>query len=257
MARNQALHTNAGIGQRADLEITNHGSDRYYTVCAVMGTATLVFWFQGLRKPYPDRTFNNITAASTFVACIAYFTMGSNLGQVPVLAEWTRPSSTKVGAAGTREIFYVRYIDWFITTPLLLLDLLLTSRMPLPMILSTIFADLIMVVCGLVGALVSTGFKWGFWTFGSAAFLLVVWQILVDGRRHAFNPGGPDLFDIYARLIFYGVLDIISKVGFGVVLLAGHRNIPSDDTNASDENGQAVTQPRYSMAGGPTTSNPV
>ena len=28
-----------------------------------------------------------------------------------------------------RSIYYVRYIDWFITTPLLLLDLLLTAGM--------------------------------------------------------------------------------------------------------------------------------
>jgi bacteriorhodopsin len=49
----------------------------------------------------------------------------------------------------------------FITTPLLLLDLLLTAGSPWPSILWTIFLDLVMVITGLVGALVKTRYKWG------------------------------------------------------------------------------------------------
>ena len=48
-----------------------------------------------------------------------------------------------------------------ITTPLLLMDLLLTSGLPWPTILWTIFLDEVMIITGLVGALVSTRYKWG------------------------------------------------------------------------------------------------
>ena len=44
------------------------------------------------------------------VAAIAYFTMGSDLGQTGIKPEFMR-SSPKVHGA-LREIFYVRYIDW-------------------------------------------------------------------------------------------------------------------------------------------------
>mgnify|MGYP003624094080 CR=1 FL=1 len=71
--------------------------------------------------------------------------MGSNLGFTPIQVEYAR-SNPKV--RGTyRSIFYVRYIDWVITTPLLLLDLLLTAGMPWPTIFFVIVVDEIMVCC--------------------------------------------------------------------------------------------------------------
>jgi bacteriorhodopsin len=95
------------------------------------------------RKPRRDRLFHYLTAAVVFVAAIAYFTMGSNLGFTPIQVEYAR-SNPKV--RGTyRSIFYVRYIDWVITTPLLLLDLLLTAGMPWPTIFFIIVVDEIMV----------------------------------------------------------------------------------------------------------------
>jgi bacteriorhodopsin len=69
--------------------------------------------------------------------------MGSNLGFTPIQVEYSR--SDPVVAGTYRSIFYVRYIDWFITTPLLLLDLLLTAGMPWPTLLWVIVVDWIMV----------------------------------------------------------------------------------------------------------------
>jgi bacteriorhodopsin len=48
-----------------------------------------------------------------------------------------------------------------VTTPLLLMDLLLTAGLPWPTILYTIFLDEVMIVTGLVGALVKSRYKWG------------------------------------------------------------------------------------------------
>jgi bacteriorhodopsin len=45
--------------------------------------------------------------------------MASNLGWTGIQVEFQR-SNAKV-AGNIRQIFYVRYIDWVITTPLLLL----------------------------------------------------------------------------------------------------------------------------------------
>ncbi len=49
--------------------------------------------------------------------------------------------------------------DRFITTPLLLLSLLLTAALPWPTILFTLLVNQVMIVCGLVGALTRTSFK--------------------------------------------------------------------------------------------------
>ena len=158
-ARNNALLVNPNIGGRADISITTHGSDFYYAICAVMGTVALTVMGLSFLKPQTDRIFFYITAAINATACIAYFSMGSNLGQVPITAEFQRNDPVVRGV--TREIFYARYIDWFVTTPLLLMDLLLTAGMPWPSVLWTIFLDEVMIVTGLLGALTRTRFKFG------------------------------------------------------------------------------------------------
>ena len=84
--------------------------------------------------------------------------MGSNLGWTAIEVEYVR-SDPRVGGI-MRQIFYVRYIDWVVTTPLLLADLLLTCGLPTPTIFYTILMDEIMVITGLVGALVKSNYKW-------------------------------------------------------------------------------------------------
>jgi len=254
---NQALNANLGVGGYADLSITNRASDWYFAVCAVMGFMTLVFAGLAFTKPRTERLFHYITAMITLVATIAYFSMGSNLGQVPITVEFDRPNSKQVygaGVSGTREIFYVRYIDWFVTTPLLLLDLLLTAGVPWPTILVTILADEVMIVTGLVGALTRTTYKWGYWTFGMFAFFYVVYALLFVARPHAVALGsdvsrvfnmcgvltlfiwflypiawgvseGGNVIHPDSEAIFYGILDVIAKPVFGILLIMGHKNI--------------------------------
>jgi bacteriorhodopsin len=140
-----------------------------------MFVATITFAGLSFTKPRSHRIFHYITAAITMVAAIAYFTMGADLGETGIKPEFIRPNNPLV-AGNLREIFYVRYIDWYvyspqsmktrlisifrvITTPLLLLDLLLTAGMPWPTILYTLLIDEIMVITGLVGALVTSSYK--------------------------------------------------------------------------------------------------
>lgn len=249
MSGNQALNINNGIGGFPSIAITDHASDWYFAVCAVMTLSTLIFLGLSFTQPRTHRLFHYITAGITLVAAIAYFSMGSGLGQTPIQVEY----ASKWGS-GTREIFYVRYIDWFVTTPLLLLDLLLTAALPWPTILIVILMDEIMIVTGLVGALVSSSYKWGFYTFGCIAFLFVVYNLVFVARRHALALGpsisrtynmcgvltiflwflypiawglseGGNVIHPDSEAIFYGILDVFAKPVFGILLLMGHRNI--------------------------------
>ncbi|KAL8825424.1 MAG: hypothetical protein Q9191_004429 [Dirinaria sp. TL-2023a] len=186
------------------------------------------------------------------VAAIAYFTMGSNLGFTPIQVEFARSNPRVHGTY--REIFYVRYIDWVITTPLLLLDLLLTAGLPWPTILYTLVIDEIMIITGLVGALVVSDYKWGYFTFGCAALFVIAWTLTWTARKHA-SALGADVSRVYlmtgvltiflwflypiawgiceggnviapdSEAIFYGILDLFAKPVFGALLLWGHRGI--------------------------------
>jgi bacteriorhodopsin len=68
----------------------------------------------------------------------------------------------------------VRYIQWFINAPLILLSLLLTTGLPLAEIFLALFFILVVVVNGLVGALTPTCYKWVFYAFGILALFYVV-----------------------------------------------------------------------------------
>ena len=76
-----------------------------------MTVATLAFIGLSFTKPRTHRIFHYITALVTMVAAIAYFTMGSNLGFTPIQVEFSRSNPRVHGTY--REIFYVRYIDWY------------------------------------------------------------------------------------------------------------------------------------------------
>ena len=94
-----------------DIAITVRGSDWYWTVCAIMTCASLAFIGLALTKPRQNRIFHYITAGVTLTAAIAYFTMASNLGWTPIDVEFARSAGIVSGV--NREIFYVRYIDWY------------------------------------------------------------------------------------------------------------------------------------------------
>lgn len=69
---------------------------------------------------------------------------------------------------------YVRYINWFIAFPLLLLELLLATGLPLSDIFTTLFMSIVLVISGLVAALVPSTYKWGYYVFGAGA-LFYIW----------------------------------------------------------------------------------
>merc|ERR1712216_986576 len=92
-------------------------------------------------------------------ATMSYFSMLSGQG-------WT-------AIAGCRQFFYARYVDWSITTPLLLLDLGLIAGADGALIAAAIGADLIMIVAGYLGAVsVVTTVKWFWFVIAMSMFSL-------------------------------------------------------------------------------------
>ncbi|EXJ58878.1 hypothetical protein A1O7_06308 [Cladophialophora yegresii CBS 114405] len=239
-------------GKSAAIALTSHGSDFYYAIMSVMGVVGLGVIIAGHLKPQRHRIFYYITAAINLTAMLAYYAMGSHQGWAPINVEYQRSWSKVAGV--NREIYYARYIDWFITTPLLLLDLMLTAGLPWPTIVWTIFIDWIMIITGLIGALTPSRWKWGWWTFGTVAMFYIFWNLAGVGRKRA-KLLGQDIYRTYmlcgvltlfvwlcypiawgvseganiiapdSEAVFYGVLDFLAKPVFSVALIAGHWNI--------------------------------
>ncbi len=110
--RNDALVVNTMTQNNKSVAIhqTVRGSDWYFTVCAIMGLTSLGILAASRLKPRTDRVFFYLTSGLCMVACIAYFTMGANLGWTPIDVEFLRSDSIVRGV--NRQVFYARYIDW-------------------------------------------------------------------------------------------------------------------------------------------------
>ncbi|EPS29498.1 hypothetical protein PDE_04448 [Penicillium oxalicum 114-2] len=272
------------------INITTHGSDWYWAVCAVMFASTFAFFGFMFKVPRTHRLFHYITGSITFVAGIAYFTMAANLGAVSIPVEFQRSNHLVAGDA--REIFYARYIDWFITTPLILADILLTCGLPWPTILFTVVLDEIMVVTGLIGALVKSQYKWGYFTIGCVAYFMVAYIVIVVGMSHAKAIGqdvnrlfimvsvwtlimwtlypiawglceGGNVISADSEAVFYGVLDLLAKPVFGSILLWGHSKIDParlglrirDVASATDRGVADINKPSAPLRDGPIPSS--
>lgn len=142
-----------------------------------------------MQRPRGARLFHQIAVIVLATSSIAYFSMASDLGATPIRVEFRGH-----GGDPTRQIYvsvssiprlsaacshrpaaqYVRYIQWFINFPLLLLEILLASGLPLSDIITTLFMSWVVVICGLVGALVHSTYKWGYYTMGAVA-LIYIW----------------------------------------------------------------------------------
>ena len=142
----------------------------------------------------------------------------------------------------------------FVTSPLLLLTLLLTSAMPWPTIIWTVFWDWVVVICGLCGALTRTRWKWGWYAFGCCALLYIFWTLISLPRLRA-KAFGNDVYRSYllcggwllliwlcypiswgcseggnviapdSEAVFYGVLDFCVQPVYSILLILGHWNI--------------------------------
>ena len=150
--------------------------------------------------------------------------MASDLGFANIATEW---GSEGFPAGVYRQIWYTRYIDWVITTPALLLTLVLASGLPLSDIITLIFFDLVMIITGLVGALVESTYKWGFFAFGCAALFYIWWVLIGPARTSAaaLGPGYKRAFTSSA--IFLSVVWLVYPVIWGV---ADGGNVISPDS---------------------------
>ncbi|KAI0336460.1 heat shock protein 30 [Cubamyces sp. BRFM 1775] len=232
----------------ADRHITPGGSDWLWAVFAIMALSDLMMIFWTFSRPRGTRLFHQIAVVVLTTATIAYFSMASDLGATPVTAEFSR------GNTNQRQIWYVRYIQWFITLPLLLLEVLLATGLTLSDIFTTMFMAWVFVVCGLVGALVVSTYKWGYFVLGCCALFYLWYVLLGHGPRSTFAAGGvvrsgyirssgylAFLLMLYpiawgcseggnvisptGEMIWYGILDLLAGPVFLFIFLWGLRSV--------------------------------
>jgi len=199
----------------------------------------------------------------TFIASLAYLAMATHHGF------YTR-------CFDGREFYYARYLDWVITTPMMLHAIAYIGNMEDNIWHYLFFNDVLMIISGLIGSTVGSGDKWVFFGFSILTFIPIIYYLcerknraiddnIYDGEGNivtiigtdrgigAFQPHlhfivsynnimrltvtawalypvvwilaeGTGTISANGEAIFYTILDIISKAGFGFILVTARRN---------------------------------
>ncbi|KAL8640205.1 MAG: hypothetical protein Q9228_002852 [Teloschistes exilis] len=238
---------------------TETGNRALWVVFVIMLLSSLAFYIMAFRVPVQKRLFHILTAFITTFATLSYYAMavGDGVGQNKILIKHTEKHFPDTYDTIYREVYWARYVDWSVTTPLLLLDLCFLAGLSGASILVAVVADIIMILTGLFAAFqVDEAPKWGWYAMACIAYLVVVYQLAINGRETAkakdnktatfFAAIGGFTFllwtiypiiwgiadgsrniDVNAEIIAYAVLDILAKPVFGFWLLFTHDNFAS------------------------------
>ncbi len=207
------------------------------TVC--MGAGTLFFFLERSSVPVKYRAVLTVSGLITGIACFHYFRMAA------------------IYEGGGFPTEY-RYIDWIITTPLMLLKfplLLGLGAKGKKLMMQLIALDVFMIVTAYIAEVSAVGSAtwWSFFVVACIAellivatlyfqmgdaildapqpiakavrlmrvFILVGWAIYPIGFLMALTGDGGGAL----RELFYNVADVINKVGFGLVAYNGIKAI--------------------------------
>ena len=205
--------------------------------------------------------FYIVTIFITAIAFTNYLAMALGFGLTSVM----------VGGESV-PIYWARYTDWFFTTPLLLIDLALLAGANRNEIASLVGLDMLMIGTGVLATLtagpgaLSDGARRLIWWGVSTGFLLVLLYFLygsLDEKAQRLSGDaastfstlrtlivvvwliypvwwvvgteGLQLVSLYIETAGFMVLDLVAKVGFGIILLSSREVL-----DAAAESGAAA-----------------
>ena len=214
--------------------------------------ATAYFVLLGSQAPPGSRQFHIITATITGVAAFSYLMMAVGAGDVFV--------------DGDRLFYYFRYVDWLITTPLLLVDLALLAlasvQREIRLVAALIGLDVFMILTGLLAGSRASEVWRGFWFIVSTISLVILLYLLYTRLFAAASNQPQSVQSLFRTLgiltvvvwalypivwllgtegfgatssttevFLFLILDFIAKIGFGFLLLS-NRQALSDVSGA-------------------------
>lgn len=145
---------------------------------AVMGAAT-VFFFLGRSQVAPAyRTALTITGLVTLIAGYHY---------LRIFNSWEAAfavTGDQIKATGVKFNDAYRYVDWLLTVPLLLIELILVMRLPRAETVAKAtklgFLAALMVVLGYPGEVSSdSGTRWLWWALAMVPFVIIVYDLFI------------------------------------------------------------------------------
>ncbi len=163
------------------------GHRTLWVIFAIMVASSGVFALFSWNVPIARRVYYVITTIITIIASLSYFAMASGQATafscISVKDHHNHVPNTYHDVC--RQVFWARYVDWALTTPLLILDLCLLAGVDGAHSLMAIVADVIMVLSGMFAAFGKTGTAqhWGWYTIAIISYVFVIWHVGLHGTR--------------------------------------------------------------------------
>lgn len=215
---------------------------------AAMAAGTLFFWFGRSQVGHAYKTALTITGLVTAIAAYHYFRIFESWQSAFALTNGV------ISASGVAFNDAYRYVDWLLTVPLLLIELVLVMRLsPSETVSKSMklgFAAALMIALGYPGEIAADNTTRAIWgTLSTIPFLYVVWELfsglgaaierqpesarglIKKARLLTFAAWGfyPIVYMIpYTNLsggavetgvqIGYTIADLVSKVGVGILV---------------------------------------
>ena len=235
---------------------------------ATMGAATLFFWISRSQVANAYKTALTVSGLVTAIACYHYFR---------IFDSWTAAYTVLNGDVKPTGLAFndaYRYVDWLLTVPLLLVELILVMRLPSAETWSKgtrlgILAAL-MIVLDYPGEVSSDGgTRWIWWALAMLPFLVIVYDLFVSLSESINNQPAPvkglvnsarwltviswSFYPIVfvfpmigltggtaatAVQVGYTLADIVSKVGLGLCIFM--ISMRKSELETGDHHGKAI-----------------
>ena len=230
----------------------------------VMLAGGIVILMIGKRRTPTEELHTVLHGIVPIIAACSYFAMATGQGML-LLPVGVTPTGSVVG----RIFYYARYIDWAFTTPLLLITLSMTAmhagRKRPGIIAGIVLSDVLMILTSFFFGLSETPIlKWSWFIISCLAFVGVYYVIWISAmqankverddvrsnyRSNALmlsvlwfiypivlilSPDGLGLIGDAAGVLCIGILDILTKVVYGIMTV-------SSDTKTTDRDLAEVT----------------
>lgn len=253
--RNTAVEVNPPASD-INIHLTDDGSSWLWAAFCVYAVLLIVHGFTytltSVRTNGLKKSLLAIPLFTNAIMTYTYFTYASNLGNTGIPVEFTHVDD------GVRQIFYVKFIGWFLAFPLVLASYEITTHYHLTekdpdrdlisrlisLFLGLFIKDVaieVFVLGLLIGSLIESSYKWGYFTFATAALLFEIFLIGYDLRYSYAQPRvssfgnmliifnmvvwilypvcwglseGGNVIQPDSEAAFYGILDLIN---FGII----------------------------------------
>jgi len=156
---------------------------------ATMAATTIFLWMRVSSAAERYKSALIISGLVTFIASYHYLRIYNSWTEA---YEWTTEGTLKATGIPFSDAY--RYMDWLLTVPLLLIEIILVMKLPDDEIFSKAtslgVASVLMIILGYPGELIvdenHLGTRWVYWTAAMIPFVYIVYTLLV-GLADATN----------------------------------------------------------------------